>query len=253
MQILVTNDDRYLEPGIRILADARSVINNMTLVAPDCKSGLSKSFMLMRPLQVQKKTKDNDRVDVTPTDYVYLAIPGGLVNKSDVALSGINKGFNLVGDDILVSCTFAAATEGPYLGLTPLAVSLRGKKEKNYCASAQKTTRVVEIRVNQQIANELMRNDLIFNIKVTDSIFNCQSVKTTRLGVQHKTEPMERLTGPYSPSKYAVFQPEEAQDAEAGTNFYANEKNQVPVTPLLVNLAQHESINSLQRWLGNLT
>jgi hypothetical protein len=77
MQILVTNDDRYLAPGIRILADARSVINNMTLVAPDYKSGLSNSLMLMRPLQVQKKTKDNDRVDVTPTDYVYLAIPGG--------------------------------------------------------------------------------------------------------------------------------------------------------------------------------
>jgi 5'-nucleotidase len=252
MQILVTNDDRYLAPGIRILADARSVINNMTLVAPDCKSGLSKSLMLMRPLQEQKKTKDNNRVDVTPTDYVYLAILGGLDNKSDVALSGINNGSNL-GDDILVSCTVAAVTEGPYLGLTPLAVSLRGVQEENYCASAQKPTRVVEIRVNQPIANKLMPNDSIFNIKVTDSIFNCQSVKTIRLGLQHKTEPMERLTDPYSPSKYAVFQPEEAQDAEAGTNFYANEKNQVPVTPLLVNLAQHESINSLQHWLGNLT
>jgi 5'-nucleotidase len=121
MQILVTNDDRYLASGIRILADARSVVNNMTLVAPDCKSGLSNSLMLMRPLQVQKKTKDNDRVDVTPADYVYLAILGGLDNKSDVALSGINNGSNL-GDDILVSCTVAAVTEGPYLGLTPLAV-----------------------------------------------------------------------------------------------------------------------------------
>jgi 5'-nucleotidase len=147
MQILVTNDDRYLAPGIRILADARSVINNMTLVAPDCKSGLSNSLMLMRPLQVQKKTKDNDRVDVTPTDYVYLAILGGLDNTSDVVLSGINNSFNL-GDDTLISCTIAAVTEGPYLGLTPLAVSMMEKQEKNYCASAQKTAHVVEIRVN---------------------------------------------------------------------------------------------------------
>jgi broad specificity polyphosphatase/5'/3'-nucleotidase SurE len=106
--------------------------------------------------------------------------------------------------------------------------------------------RFIVIRVNQQIVNELMPNDSIFNIKVTGSIFSCQSVKITCLGLQHKT-------GPCSLPKYAVFQPEEAQDAEAGTNFYANEKNQVPVTPLLVNLAQHESINSLQHWLGNLT
>jgi 5'-nucleotidase len=123
------------------------MINNMIQVAPDCKSGLSHSFMLMWPLQVHKKTKDNDRVDVAPTDYVYLAIPGEGDNNSDVALSGINIGFNL-GDDILVSCTVAAATEGPYLGLTLLAVSLMGKQEKNYCASAQKTAHVVEIRVN---------------------------------------------------------------------------------------------------------
>jgi 5'-nucleotidase len=105
------------------------MINNMIQVAPDCKSGLSHSFMLMWPLQVHKKTKDNDRVDVAPTDYVYLAIPGEGDNNSDVALSGINIGFNL-GDDILVSCTVAAATEGPYLGLTLLAVSLMGKQEK---------------------------------------------------------------------------------------------------------------------------
>ena len=72
---------------------------------------------------------------------------------------------------------------------------------------------------------------------------------TSELGLQDKTEPMERL---YL-IKVCGFHPEEAQDAEAGTNFYANEKNQVPFTPLLVNLAQHESIIFLQHWLGNLT
>ncbi len=129
MQILVTNDDRYLAPRIRILADSRPAIDNMILFAPDCKSGLSNSLMLMWPLQVQKKTKDNDRVDVTLIDYVYLAIQGGVENKSDMTLSGINNASNL-GDDLLVSFTAAAAVEGPYLGLTPLAVSLRSKQEK---------------------------------------------------------------------------------------------------------------------------
>jgi 5'-nucleotidase len=129
MQILVTNDDRYLAPRIRILADSRPAIDNMILFAPDCKSGLSNSLMLMWPLQVQKKTKDNDRVDVTLIDYVYLAIQGGVENKSDMTLSGINNASNL-GDDLLVSFTAAAAVEGPYLRLTPLAVSLISKQEK---------------------------------------------------------------------------------------------------------------------------
>ncbi len=58
MHILVTNDDRYLAPGTRILADALSVINNMSLVTPDCKSGVSNSLSLKRPLQLQKKQQN---------------------------------------------------------------------------------------------------------------------------------------------------------------------------------------------------
>ena len=58
-----------------------------------------------------------------------MAIQGGVENKSDMTLSGINNASNL-GDDLLVSFTAAAAVEGTYLRLTPLAVSLISKQEK---------------------------------------------------------------------------------------------------------------------------
>jgi 5'-nucleotidase len=62
-------------------------------------------------------------VNGTPTDCVHLAITGLLDEEPDMVVSGINHGANL-GDDVLYSGTVAAATEGRFLGLPALAVSI---------------------------------------------------------------------------------------------------------------------------------
>ena len=74
MHILITNDDGYLAPGIRILADELSSIAPVTVVAPDRnKSGASNSLTLMRPLRAEMTPQGFYRVDGTPTDCVHLA------------------------------------------------------------------------------------------------------------------------------------------------------------------------------------
>ncbi|MFT5224603.1 MAG: 5'-nucleotidase [Polaribacter sp.] len=254
MHILVTNDDGYLAPGIRILADTLSSIVDITVVAPDRnKSGASNSLTLMRPLRVQKTPEGYYRVDGTPTDCVHLAISGLLDNKPDMVVSGINNGSNL-GDDVLYSGTVAAAMEGRYLGLPAIAVSLTGKREENYQVAALITRQIIEKLVDKRITNELMPNDSILNINVPDlPLADLQPIKATRLGFRHKAEKMVMQTDPYGSPIYWVGPPGEAQDAGPGTDFFAIEQNQVSVTPLQIDLTRHESIGSLQHWLGDLT
>ena len=53
----------------------------------------------------------------------------------DMVIAGINAGANL-GDDVLYSGTVAAATEGRFLGLPAVAVSLTGTRWQDHFDTA---------------------------------------------------------------------------------------------------------------------
>lgn len=248
MHILITNDDGYQAPGIRILAEVLSSIAKITMVAPDRnKSGASNSLTLMRPLRAQKSAEGYYFVDGTPTDCVHLAISGLLDESPDMVVSGINAGANL-GDDVLYSGTVAGAMEGRYLGLPAIAVSLAGKHHQHYESAAEVTLRIV-----QNLIRNPLPEDSILNINVPDLPFSeLGSVSATRLGFRHKSEPMVGQTDPNGLPIYWVGPPGNAQDAGPGTDFYAVEHNQVSVSPLEVDLTRHKSIKPLQQWLNLL-
>jgi len=69
VNILVTNDDGILAPGLALLADACRDVANVTVVAPDREqSGTSHSLTLHRPLRPQRRPDGAWQVDGTPTD-----------------------------------------------------------------------------------------------------------------------------------------------------------------------------------------
>lgn len=124
MRILVSNDDGYLAPGIRALAQALAGIAEITVAAPDRnRSGASNSLTLDRPLSVVRHPDGVWSLDGTPTDCVHVALTGLMEHEPDMVVSGINAGANL-GDDVLYSGTVAAAMEGRFLGRPAMAVSL---------------------------------------------------------------------------------------------------------------------------------
>ena len=248
MHILITNDDGYLAPGIRVLAEALASVAKITVVAPDRnKSGASNSLTLMRPLRAEMTPQGYYRVDGTPTDCVHLAISGLLDDKPDMVVSGINSGANL-GDDVLYSGTVAAAMEGRFLGLPAVAVSVAGRPVEHYQTAAQFTLRIIQNLIDQPLAE-----DTILNVNVP----NCTSseikgITAARLGFRHKAEPSVQQHDPYGHPIYWVGPPGEAQDAGPGTDFYCIEHNQVSVTPLQIDLTRHDSINPLQQWLSKI-
>lgn len=248
MHILITNDDGYLAPGIRILAQVLSQVAEITVVAPDRnKSGASNSLTLMRPLRVHESEEGFYFVDGTPTDCVHLALSGLLDDAPDMVVSGINNGPNL-GDDVLYSGTVAGAMEGRYLGLPAIAVSLVGKPASQFNAAAQVTRRIIE-RLQQQP----LPDDTLLNVNVPDlPLDEISELRATRLGFRHRAESMVKQADPYGRPVYWVGPVGEAQDAGPGTDFHAVEHGCVSITPMQIDLTRHRGIDALQAWLKNL-
>src|SRR6185437_5063359 len=75
MNILVTNDDGILAPGLALLADVCREVATVTVVAPDREqSGTSHSLTLHRPLRPARRPDGGWQIDGTPTDCVMLAL-----------------------------------------------------------------------------------------------------------------------------------------------------------------------------------
>jgi 5'-nucleotidase len=248
MHILITNDDGYLAPGIRVLAQELALVADISVVAPERnRSGASNSLTLMRPLRVEQSTDGYYYVDGTPTDCVHLALSGLLDNPPDMVVSGINAGPNL-GDDVLYSGTVAAAMEGRYLGLPAIAVSLLGKPATHFSSAAQITRRVVE-----RLTHSPLPDDTLLNLNVPDLPGDeIVAIEATRLGFRHKSESMVKQHDPYGRPIYWVGPPGEAQDAGPGTDFFAVEHATASVTPMQIDLTRHHGIEPLQSWLEAL-
>jgi 5'-nucleotidase len=248
MHILITNDDGYLAPGIRVLAQELALVADISVVAPERnRSGASNSLTLMRPLRVEQSADGYYYVDGTPTDCVHLALSGLLDNPPDMVVSGINAGPNL-GDDVLYSGTVAAAMEGRYLGLPAIAVSLLGKPATHFPSAAQITRRVVE-----RLMHSPLPDDTLLNLNVPDLPHDeIVAIEATRLGFRHKSESMVKQHDPHGRPIYWVGPPGEAQDAGPGTDFFAVEHATASVTPMQIDLTRHHGIEPLQSWLEAL-
>lgn len=245
MHILLSNDDGYLAQGLNELAAALREYAEISVVAPDKnRSGASNSLTLELPLRANRAENGFIRVDGTPTDCVHLAITGLLEKEPDMVFAGINHGANL-GDDVLYSGTVAAATEGRFLGLPAVAISLAGSNPTHFDTAAQ-----VAVELFKQITEHPLPKDTILNVNVPDIPFHAlQGYQAVRLGQRHKAEPVVETKDPRGRAIYWVGPAGPEQDAGPGTDFHALRSGYVSVTPLQVDLTRYESITTLDDWL----
>jgi len=130
MRILLVNDDGIDAPGLRIMAETLSCEHELYIVAPEAeRSGFSHSVTIFRDMRYGKAAYDaveSYAISGTPADCVKFAVIHLFKDRRpDLVLSGINSGPNL-GSDIMYSGTVAAASEGVFLGIPAIAVSLGG-------------------------------------------------------------------------------------------------------------------------------
>lgn len=245
MKILISNDDGVHAPGLVYLANALSKLADITVVAPDRnRSGVSNSLTLANPLRVVTAANGFYSVNGTPTDCVHLAITGLLKETPDMVVSGINEGSNL-SDDVLYSGTVAAATEGRFLGLPSIAISLAGPRCEHYDTAAQVAKLLVE-----RLREQPLTSDTIMNVNVPDLPFSeLKGIQVTRLGTRHKAEPTIKAEDPRGRRIYWVGPPGLEQDAGPGTDFYAVNTGYVSITPLHLDLTHYKVLDELSGWV----
>jgi 5'-nucleotidase len=245
MHILLSNDDGYSAPGLAALARALGPLADITVVAPERnRSGASNSLTLDRPLRVSKAENGFLKVDGTPTDCVHVAITGLLEREPDMVFAGINHGANL-GDDVIYSGTVAAATEGRFLGLPAVAISLAGNNPTHFDTAGQ-----VAVTLLRRILEQPLPPDTILNVNVPDLPWpEIRGFQSVRLGQRHKAEPVIRASDPRGREIYWVGCAGPEQDAGPGTDFHAVRSGYVSVTPLQIDLTRYERLSVLAEWL----
>jgi 5'-nucleotidase len=245
MRILVSNDDGYFSPGIVLLAERLAALGTVTVVAPERdRSGASNSLTLDRPLTARRAANGFTYVNGTPTDCVHLALTGMVDPLPDIVVSGINFGANM-GDDTIYSGTVAAATEGYLFGIPSIAVSLVGKVGRNFETAAQVAVDMVGRAMRFPFAAPVL-----LNVNVPDvALAALGGVEATRLGRRHKAEPVVQMRTPRGETAYWIGAAGDAQDAGPGTDFHAVAAGRVSVTPLQVDLSQHQQLPEVGEWL----
>jgi 5'-nucleotidase len=246
MHILVSNDDGYLAPGLRALADAMGAFGRVTVVAPEQNcSGASNSLTLTRPLTVQRADNGYLFVNGTPTDCVHIALTGLLEQRPDLVVSGINNGQNM-GDDTIYSGTVAAAMEGYLFGLPSIAFSHVQRGHANLDSAARVAAAIVE-----RFCRGALPGPFLLNVNIPDRPYaQLKGWSCTRLGKRHPSEPVVRSESPRGETIYWVGAAGEAADASPGTDFHATALGQVSVTPLQIDLTHVAQLEPVATLLG---
>jgi 5'-nucleotidase len=165
----------------------------------------------------------------------------------DMVIAGINAGANL-GDDVLYSGTVAAATEGRFLGLPAVAVSLTGTRQDNFNTAAN-----VVVKILGQMEKQPLPSDTILNVNVPDLPWNeLKGFESTRLGHRHKSEAVVKDRDPYGKEIFWIGPSGPEEDAGPGTDFFAIRNGCVSISPLQVDLTRHSRIPELGEWVRNL-
>lgn len=248
MHILLSNDDGYLAEGLTALFHALRPYARISVVAPDRnRSAASNSLTLDMPLRAHEADNGFIKVDGTPTDCVHLAITGLLDPEPDMVFAGINHGANM-GDDVLYSGTVAAATEGRFLGLPAVAISLVCRDEPQHFDTAAE---VAVVLLRRLLAKPLPR-DTLLNVNVPDlPLDQLKGYQATRLGQRHKSEPVIKQSDPRGRTIYWVGPPGAQQDAGPGTDFDAVANGYVSITPLQLDLTLYDRIATVKHWLAD--
>ncbi len=240
MKILISNDDGYQAPGIVALHAALSTVAEVEVVAPEHNnSAKSNALTLHSPLYVHQAHNGFRYINGTPADCVHIALTGLLGYRPDLVVSGINNGANM-GDDTIYSGTVGAAMEGYLFGVPAIAFSQVDKGWGEIEAAAQKAADIVRQMSVQGLVGQA---PWLLNVNIPNLPLQAlRPLKLCRLGRRHAAERVITQQSPRGETMYWIGGAGAAKDDAEGTDFHATAQGHVAVTPLKVDLTDHQNL-----------
>ncbi|HEY5581293.1 MAG TPA: 5'/3'-nucleotidase SurE [Rhodoferax sp.] len=251
MKILICNDDGYQAPGLVALFDALKDVAEVEVVAPEQNnSAKSNALTLHTPMYVCRASNGFRYINGTPADCVHIALTGLLGYRPDLVLAGINNGANM-GDDTIYSGTVGAAMEGYLFGIPAIAFS-QVEKNWSHLASAARKARDLVLQMSQQ--NLIGSSPWLLNVNIPNLTFDeIAHVKLCRLGRRHAAEAVITQVSPRGDTMYWIGAAGPAKDEAEGTDFHATSHGHIAMTPLKVDLTDHDSLGYWAQTAAKLT
>jgi 5'-nucleotidase len=243
-RILVSNDDGIHAKGLHALVQAVEPLGEVWVVAPEHEqSATSHSLSLHHPLRIRKQQDRWFAVDGTPADCVYVALNHLLKDgKPTLVLSGINHGPNLA-DDVIYSGTVAAAMEGCILGVPAIAFSLATRRTFEFEHAAAFARSLVKTALASPLPARLLLN---VNLPSYGPI---SGYEITRLGRHSYGADVIEKEDPRGRRYYWIGGTGYEHVKEAGTDVTAiHDERRASITPLMLDLTQHEFLAPLREW-----
>jgi 5'-nucleotidase len=240
MRILISNDDGYQAPGLVALYEALKQVAEVEVVAPEQNnSAKSNALTLHSPLYVQRASNGFRYVNGTPADCVHIALTGLLDYRPDLVVSGINNGANM-GDDTIYSGTVGAAMEGYLFGIPAIAFSQVQRDWLHLDAAALKARDLVLQMAQQKLVGS---SPWLLNVNIPNlPLEQLGHVKLCRLGRRHAAEPVITQKSPRNETMYWIGAAGAAKDDAEGTDFHATAQGHIAITPLKIDLTDHDSL-----------
>jgi 5'-nucleotidase len=254
MRILLTNDDGYHAPGLKVLEGiAARFSDDVWIVAPaEEQSGTGRALTLTRPIRVRRHGDKRFAVAGTPTDAVMMAL-GELMRdcKPDLILSGVNRGANL-GEDVLYSGTVSAAAEGALAGIRSVALSQRypaggGGERVSFATAEAWGERVLRPLIDAPLAPRTLVN-INFPPVEPDAV---QGVRVVRQGLRdYGRVRMDRRDDPRGFPYYWLAMGSVQSTHDPDTDLGASGDDRITVTPLHLDLTHEASLPMLTDLYG---
>ena len=216
-------------------------------MAPEINnSAKSNALTLHSPLYVHTAANGFRFVNGTPADCVHIALTGLLGYRPDLVVSGINNGANM-GDDTIYSGTVGAAMEGYLFGIPALAFSQTEKGWAHIEVAARRARELVmQLAASMDLLNEGQRPaqaPWLLNVNIPNlPDEQIKGVKVARLGRRHAAERVITQTSPRGETMYWIGSAGPAKDEGEGTDFHAAQQGYMAITPLQVDLTDHERL-----------
>jgi 5'-nucleotidase len=247
MKILICNDDGYQAPGIVALYQALKDIADVEVVAPEQNnSAKSNALTLNSPMYVHTAANGFRYINGTPADCVHIALTGLLGYRPDLVVSGINNGANM-GDDTIYSGTVGAAMEGYLFGIPSIAFS-QTEKGWGHIDVAGECARTLVQQLLPSLetlaeGEQSTQAPWLLNVNIPNlPQAQLQGFKVSRLGRRHAAERVIQQTSPRGETMYWIGSSGPAKEEGEGTDFHAALQRFVSITPLQVDLTDHDNL-----------
>ena len=245
MRILLTNDDGILAEGLIALYEELKGDFELSIVAPETEmSAVGHAITLSNPLRVRRFKRNGIflgyGVSGTPADCVKIGVQEILQQRPDMILSGINLGSN-VGINLLYSGTVSAATEGAFLGIPSVAISLNTKNDPDFGFPARFSRRMIQF-----VKENGLKEGTALNVNIPaipeDQIKGI-SVTTQDL-VRHRDR-YEKRNDPRGNVYYWLATETPVEESIPDTDLMALRENLISITPITFDLTDLKEVERL--------